>query len=310
MKLRTVSALSIGLLAPALAHAGATVSSFKKETKQGANYYNAQAALDGKMDTCWMLPGESKNVGEYIIIDVPRVEVDKIGLVTGFARDEDTFADYARVKKVRVSAMVANDSGDLAPVGSPVEAEFEDKIGMQIIDVANIKADSEFGGKVKIEVLEVYEGKDYPNLAISEALVVLGEFEVMPLVTAISSESEGTREALTDKNAKTQWVAPAEGAGFTLKAKGVMLSSVKLSSGAKTHARPKKVSVTTDGRTSVFELPDVLTPQVVNVPAVQGYYGTWNDVEVKILEVYPGTKFADRVALTGIQGMASSADGL
>lgn len=310
MKIRTRFVLSLGLLAPALAFGGATVSSFKKETKQGANYYNAQAALDGKMDTCWMLPGESKNVGEYIIIDVPRVEVDKIGMVPGFARDEDTWADYARVKKVRVSAMVANDAGDLAAVGTPAEAEFEDKMGMQIVDIADIKADSEFGGKVKIEVIEIYEGKDYPNLAISEALVVLGEFEVMPLVSAISSEDEGSREALTDKNPKTQWVAPAEGASFTLKAKGVMLSSVKLTAGAKTHARPKKVSVTTDGRTTVVELPDAATPQVVTVPAVQGYYGTWNDVEVKILEVYPGTKFADRVALTGIQGMASSADGL
>ena len=310
MKLSTLSALTIGLLAPAAAFAGATVSSFKKETKQGANYYNAQAALDGKMNTCWMLPGESKNVGEYIIIDVPRLDVDKVGLVTGFARDEDTFADYARVKKVRVSAMVQNDAGDLVPAGSPAEAEFEDKMGMQIIDIANIKADSEFGGKVKIEVIEVYEGKDYPNLGISEALVVLSEFDVMPLITAISSEDEGSREALIDNNAKSQWVAPAEGATFTLKAKGVMLSSVKLTAGAKTHARPKKVSVTTDGRTSTFELPDAAGPQTVTVPAVQGYYGTWNDVEIQILEVYPGTKFADRVALTGIQGMASSADGL
>lgn len=310
MKLSTLSALTIGLLAPAAALAGATVSSFKKETKQGANYYNAQAALDGKMNTCWMLPGESKNVGEYIIIDVPRLDVDKVGLVTGFARDEDTFADYARVKKVRVSAMVQNDAGDLVPAGSPAEAEFEDKMGMQIIDIANIKADSEFGGKVKIEVLEVYEGKDYPNLGISEALVVLSEFDVMPLITAISSEDEGSREALVDNNAKSLWVAPAEGASFTLKAKGVMLSSVQLTAGAKTHARPKKVSVTTDGRTTTFELPDAAGPQTVTVPAVQGYYGTWNDVEIQILEVYPGTKFADKVALTGIQGMASSADGL
>ena len=59
----------------------------------GANFYNAQAALDGKPDTCWMLPGESENVGEHIIIDIPRIEVDKIGLVVGFAKAEGTFLD-------------------------------------------------------------------------------------------------------------------------------------------------------------------------------------------------------------------------
>jgi hypothetical protein len=46
------------------------------------------------------------------------------------------------------------------------------------------------------------------------------------------------------------------------------------------------------------------------IPAVQGYSGTWNAVQVKILEVYPGTKFADKVALLDVKAMASSSDGL
>jgi hypothetical protein len=307
--LRTLT-LTLGLLLPAAALAGATVSTFKKETKMGANFYNAQAALDGKMDTCWMLPGESENVGEYILIDVPRIEVDKIGLVVGFAKDEGTFLDYARVKKVRVTALVTGEGGALTAVGTPAEASFEDKMTMQIIDIPDIKGESEFGGKVKIEVLEVYEGKDYPNLAVSEALVILGEFDAVPAITAISSEAEGTREALTDKNPKSMWSAPAEGAGFTLTAKGVMLSSLRLVPGPKTHARPKKVSVTTDNRTLEFELPDTAGPHTVMIPAVQGYSGTWNAVQVKILEVYPGTKFADKVALLDVKAMASSSDGL
>jgi len=132
----------------------------------------------------------------------------------------------------------------------------------------------------------------------------------VPAISAISSEAEGTREALLDKNPKTLWQAPAEGAGFTVTAKGVMMSSLRLMPGPKTHARPKKVSVTTDNRTLEFELPDTAGPHTVMVPAVQGYSGTWNAVQIKVLEVYPGQKFPDKLALTDIKAMASSSDGL
>ena len=47
------------LLAPAIALAGYEVSSFKKEDKLGANYWNAASALDSNMETCWQINGEA-----------------------------------------------------------------------------------------------------------------------------------------------------------------------------------------------------------------------------------------------------------
>ena len=42
----------IMLLVPAVAFAGATASNFKPEHRKGANYWNAQSAIDGKLETC------------------------------------------------------------------------------------------------------------------------------------------------------------------------------------------------------------------------------------------------------------------
>ncbi len=311
MKPQLFLTLAFAGLFSSSAIAGATASSFKKETRQGANYYNAQSALDGKMDTCWMLPGETKNVGEYIIIDVPRLDVDKIGMVVGFAKSEETFKDYPRVKTVTVEAMAFNDANELVPAGTPTDAAFEDKMGLQVIDISNIKAETEFGGKVKITIKEIFdEGADYPNLGISEVVVILSEFEAKGQVSEISSEAEGPRANLIDKNPKTLWVAPADGAMVTMTAKGLMMSSLRMTPGPKTHARPKKVSVTTDNRTLEFELEDTAGPHTLYVPPLVGYTGTWNPVEVKVLEVYPGQKFADKLAIADLTAWASSADGL
>ena len=54
------------LLVPTIAFAGAKASKFKPEHRKGANYWNAQSAVDNNPDTCWMVPGESPNRGEWI----------------------------------------------------------------------------------------------------------------------------------------------------------------------------------------------------------------------------------------------------
>lgn len=306
---RTLAA-AVGLFLAAPAFAGAQASSFRKETRRGANFWNAQAALDGKLDTCWQLPGDSTNIGEYIIIDVPRVAVDKIGMVTGWAKSEDSFQDRPRVKTLAVEAMVYSETNELVPAGGPVEIEFEDKMDFQVIDFEDINAAGNFGGKVKLTIKEVYDGKDYPNLAISEVVVYLSEFEAGTLTVKKASNMDSAPESMLDGNKKSVWTAPSDGATFTLAAPGFMLSSVDLTPGPKSYDRPKKVEVTTFGRTNVVELPDTVGPHKLEVPASVGYTGTWNDVDVKILEVYPGTKATGTLGIAELEGKASSNDGL
>ena len=86
------------------ASAGATVSSFKKDSRRGANYWNAGSAIDGKIETAWMVTGESENIGEWIMIDGPSgaCSLDKISMINGYAKDDVTYKDYSRVKEVSI----------------------------------------------------------------------------------------------------------------------------------------------------------------------------------------------------------------
>ena len=307
--MRIVSLLSLCLFS-STALAGASASDFKKESRKGANFWNAQNTIDGKMETAWMVPGESQNTGETLTIDVPKMAVDKIGLVVGFAESEKTFQDYARVKKIRVEGSYY-EGAELRTMPDSVEVEFEDKQGMQVVDIADIVGGEGQGGKITLTVLEVYPGRDYPNFAISEALIFLSEFDVAAQVSATSNEDPMNGLEMLDDNAKTAWKAPAAGASFTFTAGGFSLSTLSIQSADKGFARPKKVEVIANGRSVIHDLPDVTTAQSLQIPAVVGYTGSaWGYIELKILEVYPGTKSKDTVAISELKVKATNSDGL
>ncbi|HCH61191.1 MAG TPA: hypothetical protein DFR83_00205 [Deltaproteobacteria bacterium] len=306
-------ALSMGVLftATGVAHAGAVVSNNQKETRKGANYYAGNAALDGKDETAWLLPGDSENIGEYIIIDVPRINIDKLQMKAGWHRDEDTFKDYARVKKVSIEASYYNSGMELVPGPKVVEAEFVDEMGWQMIDLDDIVVeDATNGGKLKITILEVYPGKDFPQVAMGDLVVHLGEFDAVPKIQSPSTEDEGSILNMQDENTRTSWIAPADNASFSVKGGGVMLSSLDITSGPATHARPKTLKLTVKNRTETVDLPNSAGPHHVILPSTVGYTGTWNAVKVEVVDVHPGKTHADKVAIAEITGKATALDGL
>jgi len=308
-------ALSTGLLVAAagsgVAHAGAVVSKHQKETRKGANYYAGNAALDGKDETAWLLPGDSENVGEYLILDIPRINVDKLAMKVGWHRDEDTFKDYARVKKVTIEATYYDASMNLVPAPKIVEAEFKDEMGWQFVDLDDIIVeDAENGGKLKITIQEVYAGKDFPQAGISDLVVHLGEFDAVPQLKSVSTEEHGSMLNMQDDNARTSWIAPADNANFTVRGGGVMLSSLDITSGPATHARPKTLKLTVKNRTQTVELPNSAGPHHVILPSTVGYTGTWDAVKVEVVEVHPGKSHPDLVAISEITGKATALDGL
>ena len=187
------------------AEAGAVASNFRKETKLGANYWNASAAVDGKMETCWMVPGESPNLGEWVQLDVPKGTVDRIGIMIGWDKDKETFTDYARVKELQIQGLSYDDDQQLVPVGS-ANVKFEDKQAWQVVDIPDMAIGQDlFGGKIKAAVVGVYAGADYPNLAVSELRVYLKEDDAKTVnVNETSGASAGhTPEVMIDKNPKT-----------------------------------------------------------------------------------------------------------
>lgn len=304
------TALVALLLCPAVALAGATASKFKKETKLGANYWNAQAAIDGKMETAWMVPGDSANLGEWIMLDVPKGNLDKIGIVPGWAESEESWADFPRIKKLKIDLYCCADSEKMDTTFTTT-VELADQPGMQVIDIEDAQIGNElFGGKLKFSVVEFYPGADFSNVSISELVVYLKEFDAPVVLSAPSGESEGhILPDLADKNAKTFWAAPVEGAGFSFEAAGYGLSSIQITHGPKEYARAKKVKVTANSRSSEVEIPDKPGAWPVAIPAVTGYTGSaWGTVKVEILEVYPGTK--PEVAITEMVAKATNYEGI
>jgi len=287
-------ALATALLLPiGTALAGYEASSFKREDRLGKNYWNAASALDSNLETCWRIHGEQKNEGSWIAIDTPTGEVDKIAMVIGWAKDEETFKDFARVKTARVELMNAGTDG--GAILGEATISFEDKMGWQIIDVLDTKVGGEiFGGRVKITVTEVYPGKDFPSLAVSEVRVHLKEFPAVSLgfgATVPSSETDGhSGDMMMDDNARTFWAASADTATFSVKAPGYGLSSLGIQSGPKTHGRPKTVKVMANQVEVVQVLEDKPGEmQWLLLPALVGYTGgAWGDVQVEIVDSYPG----------------------
>jgi len=168
------------------------------------------------------------------------------------------------------------------------------------------------GGKVKISIVDIYAGRDFPNMAMSEVMLYLTEFDAATTVKDIASEAPGhARANLVDDNPKTFWQGDAAGATITVEASGFSLSSVGLLPGPADYARPKKVEVTANERSTVMELPDTPDEKWVLIPAIVGYTGSaWGAVDVKVLETWPGKKYPDQLALSELDLKATAFEGL
>ncbi len=279
----------LALLLPVVAFAGGRVSHFKTEAKLGANYYNVQGAIDGKIETAWMVPGESDNKGEWIEVDIPTGEVDKIMIFPGWAKNAESFSDYPRVKQMRVDIYGIDGSMDAAIVGTAT-IDIADKAEVQIIDVADVKS-GENGGRVRLTVLDIYPGEDYPNLAISEIAVMMKEIDGKADISMVSGESEAhPKSALQDENPKTFWATDTKGAALTLVSTGFAISSVGFLPQGKEYARPKTVKISVGPVSKVTEFPDTPGERWAQVPVFNGYNGGgFGDIEIEFVEVYPGT---------------------
>lgn len=287
--LRGAASIAALLLIPSVALAGAQDSAHKKETKKGANYYAANSAIDGKLDTAWVVPGESANRGEWIMIDLPKGEIDKIEIYPGWGKSEEAYTDHPRVKRLQVEVLCCGGDESMSNTGT-THVDVEDKAELQIIDMDNLAVGNElFGGAVKLSVVDIYDGRDFPNLAVSEILIHLTEKDAPASITDSSAEADPKHMVfdMTDGNAKTYWVTSSAGAHFTWFAEGSGLSSIKLDHVAG-HDRVKKAKLIVDGeREYELELPDEKS-QLIRVPAIYGYTGvsTFDGIKLEVLEVY------------------------
>lgn len=280
--------LPLLLLVPTLAWAGARGSAFQKETKLGANYWAPAAAIDGKLETAWMVPGESPNRGEWIEIDVPRGEVDKIAIFPGFNKSEETYTDHPRLKQVRVDIYALDDDQNAKQVGSAT-VDLADKREWQVLDLPDTKIDAGlFGGRVRVSVVDIYDGQDFPNLGVSEMVVHMKEFDAKAKVTSVNDGDPAAMADALDDNPKT-FAKLAPGATFAFESQNFGISSIGFVP-VKDYARPKTVEITYGNGTVTTVLPEKATDGGwAQVPAFNGYTGgAFGEIQVKIVDVYPG----------------------
>jgi hypothetical protein len=304
-----LSLLVLTVASPAFAGFG--VSSFKAESKLGKNYWNAGAALDTRPDTCWQSDPEQENVGQWIQLDTPLGDIDKISAIIGWDQSEETFLDHARLKKVKVEVFAKALNGTQTPVGE-AEVSFADQRGWQVVDMPDISVQGEYlGSAIKITALEVYPGKDYPHLAVSDVRVHLKEFSADSAGYAQTPSSEDpkfTGDLAMDGNPKTFWAATGSQATFSLKAPGFGLSSIGFVNGPKSHARPKTVKIINQNQEAVHTLADKPgETQWMLLPTMTGFTGGgWGEVKVEIVDSYPGDEPMNGFAVAEIKVMAGS----
>ena len=301
------------LLSPAVALAGFEASSFKQESRHGANHWSAASALDEDLSTAWMVDPEQSNVGSWFEIGLPRSTVTGVGVVIGWDESAKTFRDHARVKAMKVEVFDASDGGAPKRVLEH-ELTFEDQRGWQVVDLPDTEiGDHIFGGRVRLTITEVYPGRDYPNLAVPGLRVHLAEQEApVALVSPPEGALEGhPAEHRVDGDGRTFWASagPGEGETFAVGADGWALSHLGIQPGPQSHARPKTIEIVASHATRTYEVADRAELQWFMVPPIVGYLGSnWGPVEVRIVDTWPGPR--PEVALSEVKLRATSHSGL
>ena len=318
------------LALPFSAFAGAKGSSHKKDAKLGATYWSAAAAIDGKLETAWQVPGEAGNEGQWIEIVLPASgTIDKVVVYPGFGKDAETFAKYARLKKLRLDAKTDSSEEEDKVVGT-ASVEIADKAEFQTIDIADIEVTGGTQGSVRftVEAVSKDENTDFENFALSEIAVLLKEFDARVIVESTSADgaaaapaaaaAKGAKAALTagadksyllDENAKTAFTAPV-GVEIACRMGTFSISSLGFVAPDKNYARPKTVEIRaseTNGLVSKVVLADKPgEAQWAQMPFFNGFNGGYNGTfTVKVIDTYPGLKSQD-VAIAELKARATS----
>ena len=125
------------------------------------NSYEPKLAHDFDLRTAWVEGESDYGVGEKLHIDFELSDVlavTHIEVYNGYAKNERIWQSNSRVKKM---ALYANDQllGHLLP---------EDTYYQQRFEVGSLNGDEEGKLTFSFEILEIYPGSKYADVAISE----------------------------------------------------------------------------------------------------------------------------------------------
>lgn len=286
-----IAALSLGglCLAPTLAQAGATASTYKKVPGKAESTYSPPNAIDNDAKTFWMEGAEGAGDGSWIQLDVPRAKIDKIRISGGHLEDERMYLKYSRMKDITLDFYSVEDDRSLKSI-KQVSATLEDKPGWKEITIEDVVIGGElFGGAVKVTFTSSYPGRDFTDLVLSEVEVILEEF---PAQTAIDKVSSNTaqKDNLNDGNPKKTWTSEGAGVGQEIiidapdyGLAGIIVTPTK----AKGAVRAKEIQIDVGSLRLKHTLEDNDKPQHIVFPMTNGYNGGhFGRATIKVLSVH------------------------
>ena len=287
------------------AFAGAEVSSFNKISDQGKFFWDAPSAVDGDTGTAWMLPADADfdTPDNWIQIDGPNEpsKLTQIRAITGYAKSDDTFKDYVRIKTLKVEVLEYNNKMELKPTGRFATVNLNDSKDVQDITLDKpLEIKSTSGGKYRFIVTALHKSgkEDFPNVALTELSIFLEDQELVPIIQVEENEIEGKNDPndlLLDLKKSTVWKGNLN-TKLSLEGGESSITRVALTLGRdKRYARPKKVKVSVGGRETIQEIPDSTKPVWIRLPSITGYPGgsSWDTTYIEFVEVYPGSKYPE-----------------
>lgn len=131
-------------------------------TPQGKNSYEAINLSDDNPQTAWV-EGKKDDYGINETLELIGGGI-RITIYNGYQRDYNSFYNNSRVKTFKVYF-------DNEPIGL---VELFDSPGAQLIDLEKLDPNNISPKIIKLEIIEVYEGKKWDGTAISEIFYVGG----------------------------------------------------------------------------------------------------------------------------------------
>ncbi|PIP04289.1 MAG: hypothetical protein COT24_03870 [Candidatus Kerfeldbacteria bacterium CG08_land_8_20_14_0_20_40_16] len=141
-------------LRPPIPETIVTASSTLEDASNTGFDYSPSQVLDQDFSTAWTEGVNGYGVGEWIKMEFPgTAEINTIGIVPGYARDEEIYNENDRVADLELEF-----SG-----GSKITRTLADQYGMQFIEFPTVGTTY-----IKLTIKGVYDGSKYQDAAIAE----------------------------------------------------------------------------------------------------------------------------------------------
>jgi len=120
--------------------------------------YQAQAAVDGRLETPWCEGAPRTGTGQWLLLELPGpVQLSQVRLANGFEYNDDIYQDNNRLKMARL--LFSN---------GEVSWELEDERGYQSLDLERLLGRDNETTFVRIQIEDTFPGYKYDDSCIAE----------------------------------------------------------------------------------------------------------------------------------------------